>query len=131
MTQIDVIGMLYCEASLWEILGSRIGMSSCSGIRRLFSFGLFWVSSQKIGAFSEPDRFWKPVGFFPELLSMYFFAVTEWRQFCVFLEEAGKIVGGFKVQRISDFLYPHICLCKIRFCNLYNMIVNYLDSRLS
>ena len=32
----------------------------------------FWrVSSQKIGAFSEPDRFWKPVGFFPELLSMY------------------------------------------------------------
>ena len=29
------------------------------------------VSSQKIGAFSEPDRFWKPVGFFPELLSMY------------------------------------------------------------
>ena len=29
------------------------------------------VFSQKIGAFSEPDRFWKPVGFFPELLSMY------------------------------------------------------------
>ena len=34
----------------------------------------FFVSSQKIGAFSKPDRFWKPVGFFPELLSMYVFS---------------------------------------------------------
>ena len=32
---------------------------------------LYYVSFQKIGAFSKPDRFWKPVGFFPELLSMY------------------------------------------------------------
>ena len=35
------------------------------------------VSSQKIGAFSEPDRFWKPVGFFPELLSIYLISMME------------------------------------------------------
>ena len=42
----------------------------------------FFVSSQKIGqTVPKPDRFWKPVGFFPELLSMSVFSV--WPFFAV------------------------------------------------
>ena len=29
-------------------------------------------------ALSKPDRFWKPVGFFPELLSMYVAWLVGW-----------------------------------------------------
>ena len=49
------------------------------------------VSSQKIGAFSEPDRFWKPVGFFPELLSIYLFCLLNIdRDDCIFSKNRGK-----------------------------------------
>ena len=59
---------------VYELCFGR-GLAGMAGLADLEL--LYYVSFQKIGAFSKPDRFWKPVGFFPELLSMYFMSILK------------------------------------------------------